>query len=151
MKGLFKNRGAFLARTWVVSFAVGVAVMSICYLMVFGLATEYDNLDVIDENFDSTYNKYSELQTNIDSVFLEASSKKGMSVTGTFTTLFSATFIVIQLIFTSLLMPGAMLRQFVIDIGAPTAIANILFTLPLIVITVIIVMVIINFIGQGKM
>lgn len=148
---LMKNKKGFLARTWVTAFITGIAIFSLGYFMVFGLATEYDNIDVIDENFQSTYNKYSELEGDVHSMFGEASSKEGLSVVGTFTTLFSATFTIIQLIFASLLMPGAMLKQFALDVGAPSVIANIIFTLPLIIITVIIVLVVISSISKGKL
>lgn len=151
MKRLVRNKKGFLARDWIVAFTVCIAVIGLFYLMVQGLALEYDNPDVIDPNFQNTYDKYSELQGSISSMFDEASSKEGLSVVGTFTTVFQATFTVIQLIFSSLLLPGAMLRQFSIDVGAPTAIANIIFTLPLVIITAIIVLVIVSSISRGKL
>lgn len=146
-----KNKKAFLARHWIVAFTVCIAVISLSYFMVQGLATEYDNLDVIDENFQSTYNRYSDLEGDVHSMFEEASSEEGLSVVGTFTVLFSATFTIIQLIFSSLLLPGTMLRQFALDVGAPSAIANIIFTLPLVIVTVIIILVIISSISRGKL
>lgn len=150
-KKLFQNKKGFLARTWVTAFITGIAIFSLCYFMVFGLATEYDNIDVINENFQRTYNKYSDLEGDITSMYYGIKSKEGLSVVGTFTTLFSATWGIISIILDSLLMPGAMLRQFSLDVGAPSAIANIIFTLPLIIITVIVVLVIISSISKGKL
>jgi len=151
LKLIPKNKKAFLARTWMISFVVGVAVMALGYLMVQGMATEYDQTDIIDTNFKSTYDKYDELSGNVQSMLDEARGKEGLSIVGTFTVIWGATTTIIQLVFSSLLLPGAMLRQFAVDIGAPLAIANIIFTLPLLVITIVIVLVIISFIGQGKM
>lgn len=150
-KTLFKNKKAFLARTWMISFVVGVAVMALGYLMVQGMATEYDQTGIIDTNFKSTYDKYDALSSNVQSMLDEARGKEGLSIVGTVTVIWGATTTIIQLIFSSLLLPGAMLRQFAVDIGAPTAVANIIFTLPLLVITIVIVLVIISFVGQGKM
>jgi len=148
---MIKNKKGFLARHWMVAFTVGVAVMALSYLMVQGLATQYDNLDVIDPSFQSTYDRYSDLEGNVDSMFEEASSEEGLSVVGTFTVIFGATFTILQLIFSSLLLPGTMLRQFSIDVGAPTLVANIIFTLPLVVVTIVIVLVIISSISRGKL
>jgi len=146
-----KNKKAFLARTWMIAFITGVAVIALSYLMAQGLATEYDNIDVIDPTFRTTYDRYSDLQGDVDSMFEEASSEEGLTVVGTLTVLFGATFTIIQLIFGSLLLPGAMLRQFSLDVGAPAAVANILFTLPLVIITVMIVLVIISSVSRGRM
>lgn len=146
-----KNKKGFYARDWMVAFITGIAVIALLYLMVQGMATEYDNEDIIDVTFQNTYDKYEILKGDIDDIFAEASSEEGMSVIGTFTTLFSATFGVISIMFGTLLLPGAMLHQFMIDVGAPDVIAKIMFTLPITIVTIIIVLVIISFIGRGKM
>lgn len=148
---LMRNKKGFLARTWLISFVTAIAIIGLGYLMVQGLATKYDNVAVIDENFQSTYNKYSDLQGDIDSMFEEASSDEGLSFVGIYEVTFGATFTIIQLIFSSLLLPGQMLKQFALDTGAPSLVANIIFTLPLIIITIMIVLVVISSISKGKL
>lgn len=148
---MMKNKKGFLARDWVVGFISAIAVISLCYLMVSGMATKYGKTELIDESFNETYNKYDELADDANEMFEEASSKEGLSVLGTTTLLFSATFTVIQLIFGTLLLPGSMLKRFALDLGAPTLISNIIFTLPLIIITVIIVLVVISSVSQRKL
>lgn len=144
------NNKGFLARDWVVAFTVCVAVIGLCYLGVEGLATEYDNTDIIDEEFDATYNKFPTMSSKIDDMFEESSSEEGISMVGAVTALFSATFTVIQLIFSTLLLPGAMLRNAMIDMGVPTAVGNIMFVLPIAIVTVVIVLVILSSVSRGK-
>jgi hypothetical protein len=145
-----KLRG-WLARDWITAFTVFTAVMGLMFLMVQGLAVEYDNEDIVNSNFNNVYNKYDELSGTVDDMYSEASGENGLSFTGTLTLLFSATVTVIQLIFGTLLLPGAMLKQFALDIGAPSAVANIIFTLPLVVITITIVLVVISSISNQKL
>lgn len=145
------NKRGFLARDYLVAILVATAVMGLLYLSVNGFATEYENTDVIDSDFNSTYNQYSSLSDTADSLFSEASGDEGLSFTGSLTLLFGATTTVIQLVFGTLAIPGDMMKQFALDVGAPKAIADILFTLPLIIITIIIVFVVISSITQRKL
>lgn len=148
---MIKNKKGFLARTWLIAFIVGVAVVGLQYLMVQGLATEYGNIDVIDESFQSVYGKYSDLTIIANNTLIAAREKGGLSVVGTFTTMFSATFKVINLIFSTLLLPGTMLYKLALYVNAPPAVAAILFTLPLAVIIIMIVLVIISSVSRGKL
>lgn len=145
------NKKAFLARDWVVAFTVCVALFAIGYLMVSGLATEYDNTDIIDEGFDDTYNRFEDISEDVAEMQNESTSESGLKVIGTITTMFDAGWTIIQLVFESLLLPGTMLEQFAIDVGAPKSISNIIFVLPIVVITIIIVFVVISAIMKGKL
>jgi len=148
---MLKNKKAFLARHWIIAFTVFTAIIGLSYLMIQGFATEYNKENIIDSNFNKTYNKYSNLQSSVSSMLEESRGKEGLSFVGTFTTLFGVTITIIQLVFASLSLPGAMLKQFALDVGAPSEVATIIFTLPLIIITAMIVFIIISSISRGKL
>jgi len=148
---LLKNKNAFLARTWLIAFAVGLSIIILSYFMVQGLATNYDNTAILDSGFQHTYDKYSELQENVGEMQEEVRGPKGLSFKGIYEVTFGATFTIIALIFDSVTMPGEMLYRLMIDAQVPRAIALIIGTLPTLLIFIMIVLVVISSISRGKL
>jgi len=145
-----RNKKGFLARDYLVAMVVGVALIGLLYLMVQGMGTEYDNLDVINSSFNSSYNKFGELSDSAYELYSEASSDEGLSLVGSATLVFKSTTTIINLILETLLLPGDLLRQFALDSGAPSPIAEILFILPIVVILIIVTLAVISAITQRK-
>lgn len=145
------KRAQFLARHWIVAFVVFVSIVSLFYVSLTGIADEYDNTKIVQSNFNSTYNRFSDLSNTVSDMLNKTSRDEGLSFLGAFDVAFTATFTVIQLIYDTITLPGAMLKQFMSDLGVPSIVSNIAFALPLVILTVIIVLIVMSAVSRGKL
>lgn len=146
-----KNKKGFLARDWVTAFIVFSAVIGLVYIMVQGIAGEYGNTEMLNPSFEATYNKYSNLQGSVSQIYNATTSEKGLTILGTASLMFDATYSVIQIILSTLTYPGAMLSQFSEDMGMPSVVGGILFSLPLVIITLIVVLAVLSSITNRRL
>lgn len=138
------KRGQFLARDWVISLIIFTGFISLTVLFVTGLATEYDNTDIVDESIVENYGFLDNTTSIASQAFDATNEREGLSFLGSFDILFSSAFTVISLVFGSISLAGSAMAQFAIDFGIPSQVANVLFPMFLSIITVILVFVIIS-------
>lgn len=143
-KHKWNRKGQFLARDWVIALILFTGGISLMVLMVTGLATEYDNEDIVDEAIVENYGFLDETTGLATSAFDATTEKEGLSFIGSFDILFSSAFTVITLVFGSISLAGGAMAQFAIDFGIPSAVSNVIFPMFLAILTVILVFVIIS-------
>lgn len=146
---LTSKRG-FLLRSWVVAFITFVALVSLCYFMVYGMATKYDKTAIIDSEFNSTFNKFANLSEDVEEMKNATVGKGGLRILEQIGVIWGATTSVIEIVFESLTLPGAMMEKASDYAGAPSTIGNILFILPLLLITTLVVFVVISAVSRTK-
>ena len=148
------NKKGMLARDWYVMLIVFGTISGLGYLVIADIASEssgYNIENMTDENFKENYDTMTESADDIYLMQNATASGEGMSVISTFTTMFSATFSVISIIFGSFSLADDVLTNFGVDQGVPTAIANIIFPAILAIILGLIIFVIISSISKGKL
>jgi len=145
------NKKGFLARHWIVAFVLFSAVIGLGFLAVKGISNQYGKNEIINENFDDSYNKFEDVSDKVNRMREETTNSSGLSFISGLDVVFTSTAGVIQLTFSTLTLPSEMLNQLVIDMGAPKVVGDILYALPLIIITTMIVYIIVSYVGRGKL
>jgi len=151
-RNLLGTEKGFLVRDWVSAFIVFVAISSLCFAAIYGIGNKYDKQDVIDSDFNSTYNKMSEMKQNTEDIRTAVVNKSGLSlVTGVGTTFIKGTSTVVQIVVDSLTLPGRMMKKVADLSGAPDIVGDIFFALPLLLMTIIVIFLVISALNRTRM
>ncbi len=151
---LKNKKGEFLASDFILVLVLFGAVVLLAYLFIGDMASSdrgYDVPNMTDENFEDRYDTLTESSTTIYEMQNATSSEQGMTTISTFTTIFTATFSIISLVFGSIGMVNTTFSNFATDFGVPSAVANIIFPAILVIIIVIIVFVVISSVSRGRL
>lgn len=138
------NRKGFLARDWIMALILFTGVVALSTLMVAQQATDYDNLDIIDEDILEDFGNLQQTTSVAKEAFDVTNDKDALTITGSFSILFQSAFSVIALIFNSIAIATSQLASFGEFIGLPTAVSNLIFPIIISLITVVLVFVIIS-------
>lgn len=142
----------FLTRHWIIAFIVFIAITSLCFVAIYGLGNQYDNTDVIDSDFNDTYNKMDEMSTNVEDMRQAVANKSGLGlVAGAGTVLIKGTTTVAQILIDTITLPGKMLEALADYIDAPKMVGDILFAVPLLIITIFVIFIIISALNRTRM
>lgn len=144
MEYLKNKKAQFLARDYVIAIILFSGVMALMVLMIAGTADTYNNNAIIDPNIEENYADLSETTAIASSAFDATSENEGLTFFGAFDTIFNSAFTVISLIFSSVGIAGSAMSNIALDLGIPTAVANIFFPMMLAILMVIIVFVILS-------
>jgi hypothetical protein len=148
------NNKGMLARNWVFALVLFGLISGIGYLIVEDIASSekgYDVANMTDEDYTERYDTLTESSTKIYLMQNATSSKEGLSVFSTYTTMFSSTFSVIGIVFGSFGMATSSMTNFAEDIGMDSALANLLFGALLVLIISVIVFVVVSAVSRGKL
>ena len=143
-----------LARDWIIVLVLFGLISGIGYLVVEDIASSskgYNVPNMTDESYQSRYDTLTESSSKIYQMQNATTSKEGMSVVSTYTTMFRSTFSIIGLIFGSFSMATTSMNNFAQDIGMSSNLANLLFGGILVIIICIIVFVVISSISRGRL
>ncbi len=154
VENMMNKKGEMLARDWIFILVLFGAITAIGYLIVADMASSesgYNVTNMTDETFQDNYDTLSESTSTIYQMQNATTSEQGMSVLSTYTTMFTATFSIISLIFGSFGMASNTMTNFATDFGVPSILANIIFPAILVLIIVIIVFVIISSVSRGRL
>ena len=124
------------------------------YLIIEDMASSksgYNVTNMTDESYQERYDTLTESSSKIYQMQNATASKQGMSVISTFTTMFSATFSIIGIIFGSFGMAVTTMNNFGQDLGMSSGMANLLFGAILVIIIATIVFIIISSISRGRL
>lgn len=151
---MLNKKGELLARDWIMILILFGAVTAIGYLIVADMAnssTGYDVDNMTDESFQDNYDTLTETTSTIYQMQNATRSEEGMSVLSTYTTMFTATFSIISLIFGSFGMASNTMTNFAVDFGVPSSLANIIFPAILVLLIVAIIFVVISSVSRGRL
>ncbi len=142
------NKKGFVARDFVVAMLLLSGFLSLFILMVGGLADDYNNPNVVNQEFADKFNKFDENVGRTSDMFEAVSSKDGLSLIGTFDVLFSSTFSVISLIFAGVVGAGQQLAGFAEFFNVPTQVASVFFTLIFGILTALIIFIVVSSVSR---
>jgi len=145
------NKRGFLVRDYVVASIVLMGVIALAILMIQGLAINYDSEDLINEDFATTYNKFSNITGGVDTLWDSSRSGEGLSFIGTLDLIFKATFTALELVYQSIIVIKDVFVNFAGDFGIPLPVANIFFIMGFSIITVIIIYVWFSSVSSGRL
>lgn len=134
----------FLARDWMVAVLLFSGIAGLFFLAITSMATDYDETQYIDANFQENYDQLSDATSDVDSALDAASSKDGLTVVGTVEVLFKSSNTIFSLIFGSLGTAKSQVGSFMEDAGVPGPVYRVFAPLILAILTIIIVMIVIS-------
>ena len=123
------NKKGWVARDFIIAMLVFSGVMAMFVVMIASIADDYDNPDIINDEFSEKFDKFSEDTKRAGEMWTATTSEGGLSLVGTADLLFFSTFKVISLVFTSVVSAGQQLAGFGEFFGIPTAISSIFMVL----------------------
>jgi hypothetical protein len=144
------NKKGWVARDFVIAVLLFSGVLALFVVMIGSIANDYDNPNVIDEDFSDKFDKFSEDTDRAGEMWEAATGEDGLSLVGTADLLFFSTFRVISLIFNSVVATGTQLASFGEYFGIPTEITGIFMVLIFSILTVSIVFIIISSVRSGR-
>lgn len=144
------NKKGYLTRDFVQAGLLLTGIVALFVIMIGGIAAEYDNTDIVSEDFAKHYDKLSDITDNVEVIRETTTSGEGLSFRGAFDVAFGAAFTGIQLVFSTLTLLGSVVSNFSQDFGVPKAVADLLFTIGLSIITVVLIFVWLSSISRGR-
>ena len=147
---LYKDKKGWTSRDFVVATLMFSAGIALFMLMVGALATDYNNPNVVNEEFSNKFDKFSEDTDRAVEMWNATTSEGGLSLVGTTELLFFSTFRVISLVFNGVVAAGQQLTGFGEFFGIPSEVTGIFLVLIFSILTVIIVFLILSSIRSGR-
>lgn len=144
------NKKGYITRDFVIAGIFLMGIIALMVLMVQGIAINYNNTDLIDEGFVSTYDKLGSVTEPVETLLAETTSGSGLSFKGAFDVAFGAAFVGIQLIFGILSLFSSVFVNVLSDFGVPSQIGSILFIVAFSIITTTLIFVWLSSISRGK-
>jgi len=135
---------------FVIASLVFSGIIALFVIAVGSLANDYDNTNVINEDFANKFDKFEENTARTGEMWNATTSEGGLSLIGTVEVLFFSTFQVISLVFSSVTEAGSQLFGFGEFFGIPSAVSNIIFVLLFAALTVIIIFKILSFVKGSR-
>jgi len=147
---IYKNKKGFSTMDFVIASLVFSGIIALFVIAVGSLANDYDNTNVINEDFANKFDKFEENTARTGEMWNATTSEGGLSLIGTVEVLFFSTFQVISLVFSSVTEAGSQLFGFGEFFGIPSAVSNIIFVLLFAALTVIIIFKILSFVKGSR-
>jgi hypothetical protein len=145
---ILKNKKGFTST----GFYIGMLLLS--GVIIFGvissqsLASEYNNEDILDENFEEKYSRLTEYSEVINQSLQSAKEETGL--VNVVQTIFKSSFAFIEFLLSSLGILSDPAASFTEDFNIPTQVAGAFFTILLGAITIVIVVRVISALTQRK-
>ncbi len=150
MRSILKNKKAFLTRDLLVAMALFSTIWALYALMIIGVASEYGDTTIINQQIIDNYNKLENSTSTLDIALAEVRSGEGLGFRGAFDVAFAATFTIFQLVLSTTDLIGSVLISFAPDFGFDNRVIGILAILGTLVITITLIFVWISSISRGK-
>jgi len=147
---IIQNKKAFSTMNFVVAMLIFSGVLALFILSVGSLANEYENTNVVNEEFAEKFDKFEEDTLRSEEMWNATTGEGGLSLVGSVEILFFSTFRVIQLVFSSVVEAGSQMFHLGEYFGIPSVVSNIFFILLFSVLTVIIIFRILSFVKGGR-
>jgi hypothetical protein len=150
---LIKNKKGWTGLDFLIGLIVFGGSIGLFVLMVGSLANDYDNSEIIDEEFSDNFDKFSET-TEIAEDIYETMNKQngtGLTLVGTADLFFTGGFGVINLLFSSITTATTILFTFPTYFGMDTTASVIMMTMIFSILTISIVFIVINSLRGNKL
>jgi hypothetical protein len=149
MKLNFKK--GWVLRDFVVAGIFLTGVIAFFVLFIAGISTEYNQPDLVSSSFAENYDKLENITDKVDVMRSSIASGEGLSLVGSFDIAFTATFTVIQLVFSTLALVATMPIKVISDFTfIDQKVLTTFFIIVLSIITTILVFVWISSISRSK-
>ncbi len=109
------QKKAWITRDFVIAGLLFAGVISFFMLYFMSLGAEYNNEDLVNEQFSKNYDQLSELSNKVNIMRATSTAGEGLTFLGTFDVAFQSTFTVIQLVFSTLALVATMPINMVAD------------------------------------
>lgn len=148
---MLQFKKGWVTRDFVVAALLFTGVVSMFVLFIGGMAAEYNQPGLVSESFSSNYNKLGELSDEIEIMRSTTAAGEGLSLVGAFDIAFTATFTVIQIVFSTLALAGTIPAKIIVDFTfIDSTVAANFFILGLTIITTMIIFIWISSVSRGK-
>ena len=142
----------YIIRDFVIAGLLFTGIISMFVLFLAGMSAEYNQPDLVSSSFSSNYDKLGEISDKVEIMRSTSAAGEGLSLVGAFDIAFTATFTVIQLVFSTLALAGSLPAKIIVDFTfIDSAVAANFFVLGLAVITTTIVFVWVSSVSRGKL
>ena len=150
MKMLQFKKG-WVTRDFVIAGLLFTGVISMFVLFVGGMAAEYNQPGLVSATFTDNYDKLGEISDKVEVMRSTTAAGEGLSLIGAFDIAFTATFTVIQLVFSTLALTGTIPAKVIVDFTfIDSTVAANFFVLGLAILTTSIVFIWISSVSRGK-
>lgn len=145
-----KNKKGFLTRDFIMAGVLFSGMIALFVLSIAGIQDEYDSTLLTDEDFAENYDRLTEQVGKVETARKAAAAGEGLSFLGTFDVTFQSTFVVFQMIYSTLDLFNDMTSTFAEDFGLDPTVTSIAFTIGLVLLTIVIVWGIVSSISRGR-
>ncbi len=146
-----KSKKGFVTRDFVIAGLLFTGVVAMFVLFIAGMAAEYDQPDLVSESFSDNYDKLGDLSDKVEIMRSTTAAGEGLSLIGAFDIAFTATFTVIQLVFSTLALAGTIPAKIIVDFTfIDSIVAANFFILGLAILTTSIIFIWISSVSRGK-
>ncbi len=150
MKMLQFKKG-WVTRDFVIAGLLFTGIISMFVLFIAGMATEYNQPGLVSATFSENYDKLGEISDKVEVMRGTTAAGEGLSLVGAFDIAFTATFTVIQLVFSTLALAGTIPAKVIVDFTfIDSTVAANFFVLGLAILTTSIVFIWISSVSRGK-
>tara|TARA_Y100000310_G_scaffold289130_1_gene315305 strand:- start:744 stop:1196 length:453 start_codon:yes stop_codon:yes gene_type:complete len=147
----FNFKKGWVLRDFVVAGIFLTGVIALFALFIAGISSEYDQPELVSASFSENYNKLENITDRVDVMRSSIASGEGLSLIGSFDIAFTATFTVIQLVFSTLALVATMPIKVISDFTfIDQKVLTTFFIIVLSIITTILVFVWISSISRSK-
>ena len=150
MRSLLKNKKGFLTRDLLVAAAIFSTIFALYGLVIVGVASEYQDETIVNEEIISNYDRLSESSESLTIALDVFRSGEGLGFRGAFDVAFAATFTVFQLVLSTLDLFGSVMASFAPDFGFDDRIVGLAYTLLFLILVTTIIFVWASSISRGK-
>ena len=149
---MIQFKKGWVTRDFVISTLLFTGIVAMFVLFIGGLSAEYNQPDLVSSSFSSNYDKLGVISDKVEVMRSTTAAGEGLSLVGAFDIAFTATFTVIQLVFSTLALAGSLPAKIIIDFTfIDSIVAANLFVLGLAVITTSIVFIWVSSVARGKL
>ena len=144
------SKKAFSTMDFTIAVLIFSGVIALLVIALGSMASDYGNEDVVSSDFSDKFNKFDEDAARAEDMYNAVAGEGGLSLVGTVELLFTSTFSVINLVFTSIGETANQLFGIGDFFGIPDIVAGVFFMLIFSILTVIIIFKVLSFIKGGR-
>lgn len=148
---LIQTKKGWITRDFVIAGLLFSGIVGFFVMFIAGMSAEYNQPDLVSSSFSANYDKLSDISDKVETMRSTTSGGEGLSLIGAFDIAFSATFTVIQLVFSTLALAGTLPTKIIVDFTfIDSTVAANFFVIGLAILTTTIIFVWISSVSRGK-
>lgn len=148
---MIQFKKGWVTRDFVIAGLLFTGVIAMFVLFIGGMSAEYNQPNLVSSSFAANYDKLGEISDKVEVMRSTTAAGEGLSLIGAFDIAFTATFTVIQLVFSTLALAGSIPAKIIVDFTfIDSIVAANFFVLGLAVLTTSIVFTWISSVSRGK-